>query len=198
MQNQTKKLAGIATAGALAFAAMGMAAPAFAATDGHTDVTGQSGTTTVTLKTDPTSTQLAFEGPTEIPFAVAADGTMTGPSADVTTLINKSVFPIHVTNVAVAEQSPFKLVSDVSTGTDANAFQFKMKTGQTNVDAATGQSTKTDANYDLAYAGAADNADTIKVETNDAKLARATVDLSSAQKAATVTWTLAAGTHAAQ
>ena len=69
---------------------MTMAVPcAFAA------VTGNNGTTDVTVQTDPASTQCSWEAPTVIPFAADAAGNLTGPSADAVKIVNKSVFPMR-------------------------------------------------------------------------------------------------------
>lgn len=170
---------------------MTMAVPcAFAA------VTGNNGTTDVTVQTDPASTQCSWEAPTVIPFAADAAGNLTGPSADAVKIVNKSVFPIHVTNMTAAQQSPFKLVADVSAGTDTNAIQFNLKNGTTDIAAATGMNTVALENFDMGYAGAANDNLTFDVNATQGKIARTTVDLSSAQKAATVSWTVAAGSHA--
>lgn len=174
-----KLVAGVA---AMSLAACCMAAPAFA--------DGNSQTTKVTLKTDPTNTQITWTVPTEIPFAAQADGTLVGPSADALKITNGSVFPIHVTNVAAMQASPFNLVTDVSQGSDANAVSFTMKTGSTTVDAATGMDTSKIADYNMGYAKS--GTDTIALETAG-KLARANVDLTTAQQAATVTFTAAPG-----
>ena len=184
-----KKKAGVVACAAVM--SMTMAVPcAFAA------VTGNNGTTDVTVQADPASTQCAWEAPTVIPFAADAAGNLTGPSADAVKIVNKSVFPIHVTNVSAAEQAPFKLVADVTTGTDQNAIQFNLKNGATDIAAATGMNTAALENFDMGYAGAANDNLTFDVNATQGKIARTTVDLSTAQKAATVSWTVAAGSHA--
>ena len=184
-----KKKAGVVACAAVM--SMTMAAPcAFAA------VTGNNGTTDVTVQTDPASTQCSWEAPTVIPFAADAASNLTGPSADAVKIVNKSVFPIHVTNVTAAEQSPFKLVADVTAGTDQNAIQFNLKNGATDIAAATGMNTAALENFDMRYAGAANDNLTFDVNATQGKIARTTVDLSTAQKAATVSWTVAAGSHA--
>lgn len=130
---------------------------------------------------------LTFTTPTVIPFAAAADGTMAGPSADSVQIKNLSAFPIHVTNVAVAEQSPFHLVADVSQSTGDNDFQFTIN----GTKAAASADTSADEAWNMGYAGSA--TDKLSLATTDAKIARVTADLSTAQKAATVTWTVAPG-----
>ena len=104
-----------ARVGALAVSlvmATAAATPALAFADGttsqSTDVTIQSVTPA------PDGDNLSFSVPTQIPFVAKADGTMLAPSADTLQIQNKSVFPIHVVNMAVTEQSPFKLVADVT------------------------------------------------------------------------------------
>lgn len=151
-----------------------------------------SGTTDVTIQVEKGGTsgqedQLAFEVPTEIPFAAKHDGTLVGPSADKAQIVNKSVFPIHVTKMAVAQQDPFHIVDDVATSTGTNDVQFTVH------GAKAGASVNLLANtaWNMDYAGTA--TDHIGLETTDAKIARVTANLSTPQKAATITWTLAAG-----
>ena len=142
-----KKKAGVVACAAVM--SMTMAVPcAFAA------VTGNNGTTDVTVQTDPASTQCAWEAPTVIPFAA------------------------------------------VTAGTDENAIQFNLKNGATDIAAATGMNTAALENFDMGYAGAANDNLTFDVNATQGKIARTTVDLSTAQKAATVSWTVAAGSHA--
>ena len=105
--------------------AAAIATPALAFADGTTSTKS----TEVTIKyvtPEPGGDNLSFSVPTQIPFVAKADGTMLSASVENLQIQNKSVFPIHVENMAVAEQSPFKLVADVATGTDANAFQFRV------------------------------------------------------------------------
>lgn len=151
-----------------------------------------SGTTDVTIQVEKGGTsgqedQLAFEVPTEIPFAAKHDGTLVGPSADKAQIVNKSVFPIHVTKMAVAQQDPFHIVDDVATSTGTNDVQFTVH------GAKAGASVNLLANtaWNMGYAGTA--TDRIGLDTTDAKIARVTANLSTPQKAATITWTLAAG-----
>ena len=130
---------------------------------------------------------LAFSTPTVIPFAVKADGTMATASAAALKIQNKSIFPIHVTNMAVAEVEPFHLVADVTKSTGTNDFQFTV------------HGAKAAATVNLASNTAwnmGSTTDSITLDTTDAKIARITSDLSSAKKAATITWTLAAGAAA--
>lgn len=165
--------------------ATAIATPAFAFADGtsaqSTDVTIQS------VTPEPGGDDLSFSVPTQIPFVAKADGTMLAPSADALQIQNKSVFPIHVVNMAVAEQSPFKLVADVTVGTDANAFQFTVN----GLQAASSVDTSALAAWNMGFAGSANDA--ISLDITNAQIARVTADISTAQKAATVTWTVASG-----
>ena len=84
----------------------------------------------------------------------------------------------------------------MNAGTDENAIQFNLKNGDTDIAAATGMNTAALENFDMGYAGAANANLTFDVNATQGKIARTTVDLSTAQKAATVSWTVAAGSHA--
>lgn len=169
---------------------------AFAAETNSTSVSGSNtGSTEVTViaekGTEPDHTdedQLAFEVPTKIAFAAKADGTLVGPSASATQIVNKSVFGIHVTNVAVAAADGWNYVADASTATQDNAISFTLN----NVNAAVDGNVSTSPAWNMAYAGSTDPSDSVKI-TTAGKVARVTNDLSTAQKAATITWTLAAG-----
>lgn len=151
------------------------------ATSQSTKVTIQS------VNPSPSGDNLSFSVPTQIPFVAKADGTMLSASKESLKIQNKSVFPIHVVNMAVAEQSPFKLVANVTTGTETNAFQFTIN-GR---NAAASVDTSADKAWNMGYAGS--ETDTISLETTDAKIARVNTDISTPQKAAAITWTVASG-----
>lgn len=179
-----------ARVGALAVSlvmATAIATPALAFADGTTSTKS----TEVTIKSVTPGPgpdgNLSFEVPTQIPFVAKADGTMLAPSADTLKIQNKSVFPIHVVNMAVTEQSPFKLVADVTTGTAANAFQFTVN----GLQAAASVDTSVNAAWNMGYAGSA-NATTL-LDITDAKIVRVTTDITTPKKAATITWTVASG-----
>lgn len=162
------------------------ATPALAFADGatasqSTEVTVQSATP------DPGGDNLSFSVPTQIPFVAKADGTMLAPSADTLKIQNRSVFPIHVVNMAVTEQSPFKLVADVAASSDANAFQFMVNGLQADASVDTSANTA----WNMGYADSANNK--ISLDITDAKIARVTTDITTPQKAATITWTVASG-----
>ena len=162
---------------------------AFANDNGTTNgTTSQSTEVTIqSVNPSPSGDNLSFSVPTQIPFVAKADGTMLSASEESLEIQNKSAFPIHVVNMAVAEQSPFKLVADVSTGTDANAFQFTIN----GTKAAASVDTSSEAAWDMGYEGSATG--TIPLKTTDAKIARVTTDISKPQKAAAITWTVASG-----
>lgn len=166
--------------------AAAIATPALAFADGTTSTKS----TEVTIKyvtPEPGGDNLSFSVPTQIPFVAKADGTMLSASVENLQIQNKSVFPIHVENMAVAEQSPFKLVADVATGTDANAFQFRVN----GLQAAAFVDTHDDVAWNMGYAGS--ETDAISLNITDAKIARVTTDITRPQKAATITWTVASG-----
>ena len=177
-----------ARVGALALSlvvAAAIATPALAFADG---TTSQSTDVTIQYVTpEPGGDNLSFSVPTKIPFVAKADGTMLVASAEKLQIKNKSVFPIHVVNMTVTEQSPFKLVTDVTTGTDANAFQFTIN----GTKAAPSVKTSNNVAWNMGHAGS--ETDTIPLVITDAKIARVTTDITTPQKAAIITWTVASG-----
>ena len=177
-----------ARVGALAVSlvmATAIATPALAFADGPTST--KSTEVTIQSVTPGPDGNLSFTAPTQIPFVAKADGTMLVASADNLKIQNLSVFPIHVVNMAVTEQSPFKLVADVTVGTTANAFQFTVN----GLQAAASVDTSVNAAWNMGYANSAH--DKISLDITDAKIARVTSDISMPQKAATITWTVASG-----
>lgn len=161
------------------------ATPALAFADG---TASQSTEVTIQYVTpDPGGDNLSFSVPTKIPFVAKADGTMLVASAENLQIQNKSVFPIHVVKMAVAEQPPFKLVADVNTGTDANAFQFTVNGLQADASV----DTSVNAAWNMGYANSAN--DKISLNITDAKIARVTTDITTPKQAATIIWTVASG-----
>ena len=179
----------VAVACGLALAA-GAFAPAVAmAADAH-----NTGSTEVAIgyhesidPNNPDAQQLSFSVPAKISFAAKADGTLMGPSETAVSIANESVIPIHVTKMAVAGQDPFHVVPDVAASTGANDVQLTIN----NVKAAADVNLSADTAWNMDYKGGAK--DTLALSITDAKIARVTADLSNAPKAATITWTLAAG-----
>lgn len=151
---------------------------------------GNTGSTNVTVQVEKDAQgadQLAFEVPSVIPFAAKADGTLVGPSAEATKIVNKSVFPIHVTGMsASADGTDWNLVADASQSHEANALSFELN----GVSAATPADLSDKAAWNMGYAGSATGS--IQVASTG-KVANVNLDLSQPQHAATVTWTLAAG-----
>ena len=145
--------------------AAAIATPALAFADGTTS-TKSTEVTIQSVTPAPDGDNLSFSVPTQIPFVAKADGTMLAPSADTLKIQNKSVFPIHVVNMAVTEQSPFKLVADVTAGTAANAFQFTVN----GLQAAASVDTSANAAWNMGYANSANS--TISLDITDAKIAR--------------------------
>lgn len=166
--------------------AAAIATPALAFADGTTS-TKSTEVTIQYVTPEPGGDNLSFSVPTQIPFVAKADGTMLAPSADTLKIQNLSVFPIHVVNMAVTEQSPFKLVDDVEKSTDANAFQFKVN----GLQAAASVETRDNVAWNMGDAGS--ETDTIPLVITDAKIVRVTTDITTPQKAATITWTVASG-----
>ena len=177
----------VAVACGLALAA-GAFAPAVAMADGNT------GSTEVAIgyhesidPSNPDAQQLSFSVPAKISFAAKADGTLMGPSEIAVSIANESVIPIHVTKMVVAGQDPFHVVPDVAASTGANDVQLTIN----NVKAAADVDLSANTAWNMDYKGGAK--DTLALSITDAKIARVTADLSNAPKAATITWTLAAG-----
>lgn len=178
----------VAVACGLALATTALApAAAFAA--------GNTGTTEVTIEAQKDAQgndQLAFEVPTKIPFAASADGTLIAPKPDKIKIVNKSVFPIHVTKMSTsAEGTGWNLVADASKSASENSLSFELN----GVSAATPADLSAKAAWSMGYAGS--GKDSVAI-TSTGKVSHVTKDLSSAQKAATITWTLAAGSGSAQ
>lgn len=185
----------VAVACGLALATTALA-PAAAFAAGNTTLVkdGNTGPTDVTVQVqkDQGVDQLAFEVPTVIPFAAKADGTLIGPSKETTEIVNKSVFPIHVTKMSTsAVGTGWSLVADASKSTSENSLSFELN----GVSAATPADLSAKAAWSMGYAGS--GKDSVAI-TSTGKVSHVTKDLSSAQKAATITWTLAAGSGSAQ
>lgn len=180
----------VAVACGLALATTALApAAAFAAGNATLVKDSNTGTTEVTVQVqkDQGVDQLAFEVPTVIPFAAKANGELIGPSASETKIVNKSVFPIHVTGMSTSVQGTgWSLVTDASKSTSENSLSFELNS----VSAATPADLSADKSWNMGYAGS--GTDSVAIASTG-KVSHVTKDLSSAQKAATVTWTLAAG-----
>lgn len=180
----------IAVVCGLALAATALA-PAAALADNTSVVDKNTSSTEVTIEAEKDAQdkdQLAFEVPTKIPFAAKADGTLVGPTAKETQIVNKSVFPIHVTSMDVSTgDTGWKLVAEASSeATDVNQLSFKLN----DVSAAAHADLRGDARWNMGYSGSTTGSIDINSE---GKVANVNFDLSQPKTAATITWTLAAG-----
>jgi hypothetical protein len=132
-----------------------LSAAAFAATNK---------TTTVTVKAD--DSNLTVTVPTVIPFTMGADGVLTSASSGALQIVNGSNFAIHVSDVDVAQQSPFNIVADAAQASEDNAVDFQFGVDSALIDAA--NPTAKAGSYDLAPTGDAGATLTLKAQ-GDAK-----------------------------
>ena len=108
------KLIGTALATALAVGAVATPVFVFAAVN--------TGSTQVEVTAD--DSNLTVTVPTEIPFVMHADGTLT--SSELGEVINDSNFPIYVKSVSVTPNTPFTIVEDASGEVEGdNVVSFK-------------------------------------------------------------------------
>lgn len=122
-----------------------------------------------------------------IPFAAKANGELVGPTASETRIVNLSVFPIHVTGMSTsAKGTGWSLVADAENSSETNSLSFELN----GVSAFKPANLSADKSWNMGYAGS--GKDSVAIASTG-KVSHVTKDLSSAQKAATVTWTLAAG-----
>ena len=208
-----KQLAGAAgraavTAGlavALGAASLAVAVPAMAE---DSNVSGNTGTTEVTVMTADTTNDipdpddydidgddlLAFEVPTVIPFVALADGTLVGPSSDVTRITNYSEFGIHVVEASVVFEEDWVGVADAEMVLYENAIDFQFGPAGALTDAADGTDDDVSAatEYNMTYAGS--DTDYLAIETQG-DVANVTNNLVAGEsdKVATITWTISAG-----
>ena len=174
-----------------------VAAPVAALAAQNETPAGNIGTTEVTLmnyrgESGTDADQLHFSVPTVIPFAVKSNGSMQCASADAIQIENLSVFPIHIANIAVKAQDPFVVADTLASDVKENTLDFALD--GIKASAATAPGGTAYAKVTLGYQGSATaNHD---VAVTDGKIVKVTEDLSNhtnPQKAATITWTLAAG-----
>ncbi len=160
---------------------------------------GKTGTTKVTVTAS--EANMDCKVPTVIPFSAGPDGVLTGPSPSGTTIENHSLFDIHVTNMSVEAQEPWQIVEDAESSDQENAIDFQVGPTADPKDAfdATqpgGIDLSSSAQWDLDYDGGAK--DTLELESTG-NISKTTQDLSGGgSHVATITWTLAAGQHAAR
>lgn len=158
----------------------------------NTQTVGGKASTDVYLATD--DSKIIASVPTQINMAVSADGALTGPNAETTQIINGSIFGIHVSNIAVAEENNFSIVSDTSSATANDSLQVALTPNKgTTLQFAELISGKeiTTTDWNLAKKDATGS--TINLSTSGS-LVNITKDLSTSQKFATISWTFAPGT----
>lgn len=137
------KLIGTALATALAVGAVATPVSVFA--------DGKTGSTHVEVFAD--DSNLMVTVPTEIPFVMRADGTLT--SSELGEVINGSNFVIHVKNVSVTPNKPFTIVSDASGEVEGdNVVSFKF--GKSGHEIDTHTQVVEDGQYNLSPTGVSD------------------------------------------
>ena len=151
----------------------------------NADDTG-SGTTDVTIQVDDSDDNIMWSAPTQIPFKATAAGTLIGPEPDAIAIRNLSAFPIRVKTMYIVAQDPFHLVDDVDQSTSDNDIQMTWN----GVKAKSQVELADDGTWAMGYAGNKDGTDELALTYSDSKIARVTADLSAAQKAATISWTV--------
>ena len=167
-----------------------VAAPVAALAD--TTTNGTTGSTRVEVVATDAGNQITFSVPTVIPFHASADGTLEGPSADSTKITNLSVFPIHVTNMAVAAEHDWNLVPDANQSSADNSLSFNVH----GVTAAASTDLASDINWNMSHKDDGAKA-SIALATSGA-VSHVKKDISTSTKIATITWTLAAGNATTQ
>lgn len=156
-----------------------------------TSAWANAGTTQVTVEADPSSV-IEYDVPTELPFYVAADGTLTGPTPSACQIVNKSVFGIHVTEVSVTSSGNWNITSDATKGEGQNIIDFQFGPKK-QVDAFAAMSrvdVSSDASFNMGYKGSGSEVVSIDSSGN---VARLTHDIAKPIPVATISWTVAAG-----
>ena len=156
-----------------------------------TSAWANAGTTQVTVEADPSSV-IEYDVPTELPFYVAADGTLTGPTPSACQIVNKSVFGIHVTNVSVTPADGWNIVSSAEVGSGINSIDFQFgPIKQIDALSAINQvDVSSDASFNMGYAGS--GKETVSINSGG-DVARLTHDITKPVPVATISWTVAAG-----
>lgn len=156
-----------------------------------TSAWANAGTTQVTVEADPSSV-IEYDVPTELPFYVAADGTLTGPTPSACQIVNKSVFGIHVTEVSVTSSGNWNITSDATKGEGQNIIDFQFGPKK-QVDAFAAMSrvdVSSDASFNMGYKGSGSEVVSIDSSGN---VARLTHDITKPIPVATISWTVATG-----
>jgi len=156
-----------------------------------TSAWANAGTTQVTVEADPSSV-IEYDVPTELPFYVAADGTLTGPTPSACQIVNKSVFGIHVTEVSVTPADGWNIVSSAEVGSGINSIDFQFgPIKQIDALSAINQvDVSSDASFNMGYAGS--GKETVSIDSSG-DVARLTHDITKPIPVATISWTVAAG-----
>ncbi len=170
---------------AAALCAAALAPAAFADTTASTDVTLQA-----------SSDNLSVTAPLTIPFALNADGSFTGPSADATVIQNESAFPVKVESFAFANQIGEAITEDEAADSmEANAWWATVAPNEGEAVAMNQDQASLSADWNMATAEA--EGDSLELTCAGAmKNIDGTVDFSEAQELGTITWTFAAGQNA--
>lgn len=156
-----------------------------------TSAWANAGTTQVTVEADPSSV-IEYDVPTELPFYVAADGTLTGPTPSACQIVNKSVFGIHVTEVSVTSSGNWNITSDATKGEGQNIIDFQFGPKK-QVDAFAAMSrvdVSSDASFNMGYKGS--GSEVVSIDSSG-DVARLTHDITKPIPVATISWTVAAG-----
>lgn len=156
-----------------------------------TSAWANAGTTQVTVEADPSSV-IEYDVPTELPFYVAADGTLTGPTPSACQIANKSVFGIHVTEVSVTSSGNWNITSDATKGEGQNIIDFQFGPKK-QVDAFAAMSrvdVSSDASFNMGYKGS--GSEVVSIDSSG-DVARLTHDITKPIPVATISWTVAAG-----
>ena len=170
---------------AAAMCAAALAPAAFADTTASTDVTLQA-----------SSDNLSVTAPLVIPFALNADGSFTGPSAESTVIQNESVFPVKVDSFAFANQIGEAITEDeAASSMEANAWWATVAPNEGEAVAMNQDQASLSADWNMATAEA--EGDSLELTCAGAmKNIDGTVDFADAQELGTITWTFAAGQNA--
>lgn len=170
--------------------------PFAAATQAYAEE-GNTGTTQVTVIAD--QSNLRFRVPTIIPFVAASDGTLTGPSADVTRIENLSVFGIKVTNVALEASGGWSHADDISSSDNSICWAFGPESNLISAARAAEDGGLDIANsaWNMTYHSDDTSTDDIYLKTEGA-VGRVVKDISSPVQVGTITFTVAAGAHATE
>ena len=148
-------------------------------------------TSSVTMSAS--SDNLALTVPTTIATAVAADGTITGPSADTCKITNTSVFAVRVSQIQASGGSGFNLTTktayDTATAADSYWMTLTPNSGTAldlgSYTTAAAPAVATDWNL-AATSGSIGISSAGKIKSVDK-------DLSTATSAASINWTFIAG-----